>query len=393
MVTAKYVCLVQITPDRLFLLLVLLIVSTVLTPTAHAQDTDGIPLHGFADVGFSTHSSESNDPKGFNVGSLDFYLTPQFNDRVKGLIEIIFETTPEGEIATDLERMQMGYTFSDAATAWAGRFHTPYGYWNTGFHHGAQMQTSVARPRFLDFEDKGGILPAHMVGMLGTGKVRMSEGKLTYDIFTGNGPQVVMGEDATSTQDYGTLSINAAGDDNRKAMSGLNIGYEASGNLDGLRLAVHMIRGEVTDDSGATSALTPGLAAGPNNTELNISGGSIMYFENDWEILSEFYIFNNTDKSGTTGKNRSTASYIQIGKSFSSWTPFVRKEVVVLNQSDNYFTAQANGQSYNREAAGFKYDLNPKASIKLELQNSDFAAGNRPASSYRSLLLQHAIRF
>ncbi len=380
MVTAKDACLVQFTPDRLFLLLVLLIFSTAFTPTALAQDTDGIPLHGFADVGFSTHSAESSDPKGFNVGSLDFYLTPRFNDRVKGLIEIIFETTPEGEIATDLERMQMGYTFSDAATVWAGRFHTPYGYWNTGFHHGAQMQTSVARPRFIDFEDKGGILPAHMVGMLGTGKVRMGEGKLTYDIFAGNGPQVVMGG-AAGGQD-GTLSINAAGDDNRKAMTGLNVGYEASGKLDGLRVAVHALRGEVADDSTAH-----------NNTELSISGGSIMYFEDDWEILSELYIFNNTDKSGAAGKNRSTASYVQVGKTFSNWTPYVRKEVVVLSQSDNYFTAQANGQSYNRESAGFKYDLNPKASIKLELQNSDFAAGNRPASSYRSLLLQHAIRF
>ncbi|MDX8385639.1 MAG: hypothetical protein R8M11_03870 [Gallionella sp.] len=373
MVTTQNVCSVRITPDRLFILLALLIFSIAFTPTTHAQGTDGTPLHGFADVGFSMHSPESTDPKGFNVGSLDFYLTPQFNDNVKGLIEIIFETTPEGEIATDLERMQMGYTFSDAATVWAGRFHTPYGYWNTGFHHGAQMQTSVVRPRFLDFEDKGGILPAHMVGMLGTGKVRVGEGKLTYDIFAGNGPQVV----------DGTLSINAAGDDNRKAMTGLNIGYEASGILDGLRLAVHALRGEVTDN-----------AVAPNNTEINMSGGAIMYFENDWEFLSELYIFNNTDISGATGKNRSTTSYAQIGKTFSNWTPFIRKEVVVLSQSDNYFTAQANGQSYNREAAGFKYDLNPKASIKLELHNSDFeAGGGNPASSYRSLLIQHSIRF
>lgn len=389
MVTAQNVCLARITPVRLFLLLLLLMISAAFTPTARAQGNDGTPLHGFADVGFSTHSTESNDPKGFNVGSLDFYLTPQFDDRVKGLIEIIFETTPEGEIATDLERMQMGYTFSDASTVWAGRFHTPYGYWNTGYHHGAQMQTSVARPRFLDFEDKGGILPAHMVGLLATGKTRVGEGKLTYDIFAGNGPQVVMGGDP-GVQDYGTLSINAAGDDNNKATSGLNVGYEASGSLDGLRVAVHALRGEVADTSDGSLATVPTTT---NITELNITGGSIMYFDDDWEILSELYVFNNTDKSGTTGKNRSSASYVQIGKAFSNWTPFIRKEVVVLSQSDNYFTAQANGQSYNREAAGFKYDLNPKASIKIELQNSDFAAGNRNAYSYRSLLVQHAIRF
>jgi len=158
----------------------------LLTITALAQaESDGVPLHGFADAGFAAHSRNSSDPKGFNVGSLDFYLTPQFDNNIKGLVEIIFETTSTGEVATDLERLQMGYTFSDNATLWGGRFHTPYGYWNTGFHHGAQIQTAILRPRFLDFEDKGGILPAHMVGLwlggaiLAGGVARM--GSTIYD--------------------------------------------------------------------------------------------------------------------------------------------------------------------------------------------------------------------
>jgi len=364
----------------------------VLTIPAPAQaESDGVPLHGFADAGFAMHSKESPNPKGFNVGSLDFYLTPQFDNNVKGLIEIIFETTSAGEVATDLERMQMGYTFSDNATVWMGRFHTPYGYWNTGFHHGAQIQTAVSRPRFLDFEDKGGILPAHMVGLMANGKVRAGGGKFTYDAFVGNGPKIGMAQDlvVTTTQAPGTLSINTAGDDNHQAMVGLNLGYEFSGMADGLRLAVHTFRGDVGDDSDGTFSLTL-----LNITEVSMAGGSVAYLGNDWEVLGEYYRFNNKDKSGTTGSHSSWADYLQVGKTIDNVTPFIRLEKTVLSQLDNYFSMQDSGQSYNRQALGFKYDISQKASLKLELLNSKFMAeSGRIAYSYRSLLTQYAIRF
>ena len=132
----------------------------------------GIPLHGFADVG-ATFSRQSNiyqnGPKGFNVGAFSLYLTPELSARVKSLVELSFEVSSQGDVSTDLERLQLGYTFSDALTMWAGRYHTPYGYWNTAYHHGQQIQTTLTRPRFLEFEDRGGILPAHTVGLWFTG--------------------------------------------------------------------------------------------------------------------------------------------------------------------------------------------------------------------------------
>lgn len=360
-------------------------------PTLVRADTDGVPLHGFADVGYTTHSSQSSNPKGFNTGSFDLYLTPQFDNNVKGLVELIFETTVDGAVATDLERMQLGYTFSDNATMWAGRFHTPYGYWNTGFHHGAQIQTAVLRPRFLDFEDKGGILPAHMVGLLLTGKIRAGNGKFTYDAFTGNGPKISMADPAAapSTTNLGTLNINTAGDNNHQAMAGLNLGYEFSGRADGLRLAVHAIRGDVDDD--------PNGLAPFNKTEVNMTGGSIIYLGNDWEVLGEYYRFNNKDKSGGNVSHSSWADYLQIGRTIRGVTPYLRAEKTMLDQLDNYFSLQDSGQSYTRQALGLKIDLNQKAALKFELLNSRFVAEGtvlpRQASSYRSLFAQYAIRF
>lgn len=373
---------------------------------SRSGENEGLQMHGFMDAGFSnnTMADPVAYPKGFNVGSLSFYLTPHFGNKIKALVEPNFEVTPDGAVATDLERLQIGYTFSDTATVWAGRFHTPYGFWNTGFHHGAQMQTSVVRPRFLDFEDKGGILPAHMVGLWSTGKTKAGKGKFTYDIFAGNGPKIVMGQNPVDpatplltpvSQSGGTLDINLAGDDNHRAMVGLNLGYEFSGDLDGLRVAIHSMRGDIYDNSNGTlQPATVPARTSSNKTDMNMFGGSFVYLGNDWELMTELYKFRDNDKSGNTGIHRSSASYMQIGKTFGSLTPFIRKEITVLNQLDNYFSMQASGQSYTREVIGFKYDLDPKASIKLEGHYSNFAveSGRTPAK-YHSMYAQYAIRF
>jgi hypothetical protein len=355
---------------------------------------DGLPIHGFMDVGFATNSwGTSAGPMGFNGGALSFYLSPHFGDRVKALVEPNFEVTPEGAVATDLERLQIAYTFSDAATLWAGRFHTPYGYWNTAFHHGAQIQTSVLRPRFLDFEDKGGILPAHMVGLWDTGKFNAGEGKLTYDVFVGNGPKITMGPgDPTSPaiQTRGTLDINFAGDNNHQAMVGFNLGYEFSGSLDGLRLAVHSLRGDVDDNSDATLINSKKY----NKTVLNIVGGSAVYISDAWEVMSEYYGFNDKDKSGSSGTHKSKAGYLQVATTFNRLTPYIRFERAILDQADNYFSVQASGQSYARQALGLRYNLNQKAALKFELLNSSFKAETgRAALGYRSLFIQYAIGF
>ena len=354
-------------------------------PALAQADSSGVPLHGFLDVGYSINSKDSANPalpglpNGFNVGSLDFYLTPQIDDHVKGLIELIFENTPEGTLATDLERAQIGYTFSDNATLWAGRFHTPYGYFNTAFHHGAQIQTSVVRPRFLDFEDKGGILPAHTVGLWGTGKIRAGGGRFTYDAYAGNGPFIPI-DPATG---LGVLDMQTGGDNNHQAMVGFNLGYEFAGIADGLRLSVHGLRGDVDDDSVAL-----------NKTELSMAGGAVVYQEHNWEIMGEYYRFSDTDKSGSTGTHKSWADYLQLGRNFSGFTPFVRVEKTVLDQTDMYFNMQDSGQSYFRQALGLKYDISQNASLKFELLNSKFADElNRTPYDYRSFLAQYAIRF
>ena len=67
---------------------------------------------------------------------------------------------------TELERLQLGVELGDNNFAWIGRFHAPNNFWMTAYHHGQYLQTSISNPGLDQFEDFGGILPAHSTGLL-----------------------------------------------------------------------------------------------------------------------------------------------------------------------------------------------------------------------------------
>ncbi len=312
----------------------------------------GVPLHGFADVGGMWSSGD--DPiklRGFNGGTLDIYLTPTFGERTKGLVELAVEYGRDGVAALDMERLQIGYTVSDGLTLWAGRFHTPFGLWNTSFHHGANLQTSITRPRFVDFEDKGGIIPAHSVGLWASGKSRLEGGRVTYDAYVANGPSI-----GGRTLDYRAYTDNSA-----NKMLGGNLGWQPGGSLSGLTLGAHAF--------GSTVDTLDGNGAVLNSTRLRMVGAYAGYDENDWETIVETYHFNNADVLGGNS-HASNAWFAQVGRTFGSLTPFFRLEKVALDSADNYFASQESGRSYRRTALGMRYALDPKSSFKFELSST-----------------------
>ena len=325
-------------------------------------------LKGFADVGANFLGNGGN--KGFFDGSVDFYLTPQLSSNVKTVIELVFEHEKTGDLAPDLERLQVGYTFSNAATVWLGRFHTPFGYWNTAFHHGQQLQTSVLRPQMIDFEDAGGVIPVHTVGVWGTGAVRAERGRFTYDVFVGNSPSIKTD----------TLDPNNSGKTEPGYSSGFNLGYLFGGSADLLKIGVHGYRAVVRDDSPAL-----------NITRVNILGGYAALDSPAWEVIAEYYALRNEDLSGGTGNHASWTGFAQMGRRLERWTPYVRLERAALNQADNYFARLATGRAYSRQASGLRYDLTPNSALKMELNHTVSEA--TPRAVFNQLLTQWAIRF
>jgi hypothetical protein len=345
-------------------------------------------LHGFADVGGAYDSS--GHPSGFSVGSLDLYLTPKLGGNVRSLVELVFEYDRSGNLGTDLERTQIGYAFNDQATLWLGRFHTPYGYWQTAYHHGQQIQPSLLRPRFIDFEDKGGILPAHTTGVWGTGGFQLEGGKFVYDIYAGNTPRIVP-NNVLGNGNLGYLDPNVAGFGNSSLTAGGKLGYViSSGILDGLNVGLHGLRSQVQIFNNFNSNPT-----GPSTgqVDLNMVGGYLYYNNYDWEVISEIYGFMNHDHNGT-GSHNSWAGFVHAGYAIDQWMPYARLERADTNKQDPYFNSMALGYAYSREAVGLRYDVNTQSALKLEFNYTQpMYNPTYLLSNFWESRLQYAIRF
>lgn len=339
---------------------------------ADRQTADkGLPIHGFADVGVGTRNALYREEKEFSVGQLEFYLNPRLGERTLALFELMFEIDAHGETSTDLERAQIGYQFSDAATVWLGRFHTPFGYYNTAFHHGQQISTSLRRPRFLQFEDNGGMLPVHTVGLWLTGGRPLDSGRLSYDAFIGNAQRIM----------DGSLDPLSGGSSHGGVIYGGNLGYHFDGALDGLKIGLSGFSDKISDDQQPQ-----------NFTRVNTINTYLAYDTDSWENMLELYFFENEDLSGGTGTHHSYAGFVQFGYRLPfEATPYVRYERADLDQTDNFFAHQLNGMSYYRYALGVRYDVDERSALKLELGETHLT--DRNVQQWSEALLQYAIRF
>ena len=344
------------------------------TPLKDPQVAAGLPIRAFVDAGYARDSRDPTGRKGgFAIGNVDLYFTPSWGDRVKSIVELVFEPNARGEMLVDIERVQLGYTFDDRLTGWIGRYHTPFGYWNAEFHHGAQIQTSILRPRFLAFEDQGGILPVHGVGLLGSGTFSLGGGRTKYDAYVANGSAIEDGE----------LVTRGAKDDDGKKMFGLNLRHEFGGGLEGLTVGAHALTARVGSYDGAGTLL--------GATRLRVSGAYIAFERDRWELLGEYYAFRNRDLSGGTGSHSSWAGYSQVGYTIGDHlTPYIRLERASLNQSDGYFSTMHAGRSYRRQSIGLKYELNPVTALKLELGRTTEDVSGLRSNGFRT---QIAVRF
>jgi len=227
----------------------------------------------------------------------------------------------------------------------------------------------------IDFEDAGGVIPAHTVGVWGTGAVRAGNGRFAYDVFLGNSPSIRGTAGAA-----GTLDPNNLGKTEPGYSSGFNLGYLFGGSADLLKIGVHGYRAVVRDDSLAL-----------NITRVNILGGYAALDSPAWEIIAEYYALRDQDLSGGTGSHASWTGFAQMGRRLERWTPYVRLEKAVLNQADNYFAQLATGRAYSRQAFGLRFDLTANSALKAELNHTVSEA--TPTVIFNQLLTQWAIRF
>jgi len=305
-------------------------------------------LNGFADVSFTKCTDPCSVDDGrngnFAFGTLDLYIAQTLDD-----LDILVELIVEKGNVLDLERITIGYTFSDAAKLRAGRFHTPLGFWNNAYHHGVQLQPTIERPDFLKFEDDGGILPTHVVGASISGRVYTGAGAVEYTAMIGNGPMIETGE--------GVLSPNNTSDNNIGKAAAFNAAISPS-VFDGLKLGVSGHIAEIrSNDVPMTVAVDQAIYA-----------FAATYATGPLSLAAEYFTINDKEESGDDFSNNAYYGLITYTLR-EKWVPYVMYENLSVKEADPYMAALEIGRDTEELTAGLRYNITYRSSVKGEYRD------------------------
>ena len=291
----------------------------------------------------------------FQAGEFDLFLTSKLSEHLNFLAEIVLGPDDTNVFGVDIERYQLTYKANRYFAATAGRFHTSIGYYNTAYHHGVWFSTAEGRPIMYLFEDSGGILPVHMVGVNVTGAVPHT-GKLGlhYVAEVGNGL-------TSNTNNVAIESVqNFVSDRNAKAT---NIAAY---------IRPEMVPGLQIGGSWYHDRLYPTGEAGVTQ---NIESAYVVYLSPNWEFLNEAVLLTNR-QDGIIAPFRSPMSYVQAARKFGIYKPYFRYQYVRDHLGDPLNLLQG---TYYGPSVGLRIDFAEYAAFKLQynhLYQSTRMAGN-----------------
>ena len=134
---------------------------------------------GYADLGYRAITANGGT-NSFRLGQADLFITSKLSDKLSFLMETTIDSDQNNSPGIEIERLLLNYRENEYLNVSMGRYHSAIGYFNAAFHHGRWFQTAVDRPFLFEFEDEGGILPIHNVGVSVSGRVPSGDLRLNY---------------------------------------------------------------------------------------------------------------------------------------------------------------------------------------------------------------------
>ena len=315
----------------------------------------GLKLAGFGDFTFSG-LDQRGTRSGFNAGQFTLHLNSMLSPKVSFLGEITLSARADAGTGTpaatgfnaEVERSIVRFDQNDRFKVSFGRYHTPINYWNTAFHHGQWLQTTVARPEMTQFG--GRFIPVHFVGALVEGAAPARGLNLNYNFGVGNGRGSVISRGGE------------AGDNNNHRAWLVNI-FARPDQLYGLQVGGSVYRDKVT------------LAAGRDYPEW-ISSAHVVWQKETPEVVAEFANINHHDAQAPTSNWNSQAFYVQLAYRLPAfeklWKPYYRFEYIHIPRSDAVLQGVPNLAG---SVLGLRYDISSFAALKFEYRNQRRAPG------------------
>jgi hypothetical protein len=316
--------------------------------------TARLDFNFFGDVSLLQLSGE--DP-GFAIGPLGFQVTAHLADGLVGRTEYAM-SFDNGETVVDVERAFLEYRVGHWMFA-AGRTHAEFGYWNNAFHHGRWLQLTINRPHVVRFEDEGGMLQVHQVGVTAVYGPKRGEHGLEVALWIGNGhgPSIV--------------DVQTLGDNNLAKSVLIRVGGVGFG-LDALRFGINLGFDKIAAEPMTVRPLLPDTAI------FEVISGVYGALRSDtWLAFSEIYnVFHRV-----AGKSwQITDGFLLGGYRFGRYIPYAQVEARhgdgltdPFYNPDPMASPEATIPSnYIEGILGMHYDLSTWSALKLELSGRRF---------------------
>jgi hypothetical protein len=330
---------------------------------------DRIELYMFGDVSAIAQHSDVvgvSNHSAFTIGELGLQITAHLAPGLVGRMESALSYNDQYGTDIDMERVYLEYRITNWIIS-AGRTHAELGYWNNAFHHGRWLQLTIARPRVLRFEDDGGMLPIHHVGV--TIEHAPARGEQGLDVVlavgNGHGPTLLGIQTNADDNEFKSLLMRVGG-----------VGF-AHGTL---RFGVNAMVDRISAETFGMPPM-PVYPLLPNTSMLEMITG--VYFALRSERLLVFSETYNVLHQGGGKSWDTTDGFVVAGMRFDKLIPYGQLEVRRGDGATDPFynpdpmaAPEAQGPvNFVEGIAGLHYDLNPWSAIKLELGARNVGSG------------------
>jgi hypothetical protein len=300
-----------------------------------------LKLGGFADVNFfATDDDQAEVTSGFTHGQFVLHFNGAIAPRVSYFAEVSLAAR-SSDYKVDLERSIIKFEHSDRFKISFGKYHTPINWWNTQFHHGQWLQTTVSRPEMVRFG--GDYIPVHFVGGLVEGQAPGGGITWGYQFGVGNGRSDII----SRAGDGGDVN------DSRAWLVGFTLRPDKAYPL---QFGASYYRDDLTlgDDT---------------EHEEGITAVHAVWTKEDPELIAEWAKVDHEDQQ-TGLEHDHDAWYGQfawrIPKGHARWKPYVRYERISVDRSDPVFSALRDRRG---ALVGVRYDLKDFVAIKIEYRH------------------------
>ncbi len=294
-------------------------------------------IRAFGSVEWSA-SQRPDTANSFALGQFALFMTSAINDRVSVLAEVVLEASGVNtEVTTDLERLQLTYRLNDHLNISGGRYHTGIGYYNAAFHHGSYFEIPIGRPRIFAFEDEGGVLPVHEVGLSIRGQVPKTGSALRYVFEVGNG------------RNWSDDEAEAARDQNEAKSTNVGVALRPE-RWRGFEAGASFYRDEIPVASG------PAVAH-------RITAAYAVYRTPGTEVMGEWLQLSHRPAGQSTFTNH--GGYLQASRAFGKVRPYYRFDYLEISPSTPFIGSFDSSRAH---LAGLRIDPAEWVGLKAQYE-------------------------